>query len=94
MKAGPLIYSGVKNMEPGLCQFCKGEMKEGKTEFMARVQDQVIVITDVPAWVCERCGEAWFSLETSEKIDKVMKEVHAGKICVRPLAAGEIELPA
>jgi hypothetical protein len=28
------------------------------------------------------------------KIDKVMQEVHSGKICVRPLAAGEIELPA
>ena len=81
-------------MKPGLCQFCKGEMKEGKTEFMARVQDQVIVIKDVPAWVCERCGEAWFSYETSEKIDKVKRDVHAGTICVRPLAAGEIELPA
>ena len=81
-------------MKPGVCQFCKGEKKEGQTEFIARVHDQVIVIKDVPAWVCERCGEAWFSYETSEKIDKVMQEVHAGKICVRPLAAGEIELPA
>jgi YgiT-type zinc finger domain-containing protein len=69
-------------------------MKEGKTEFMARVQDQVIVIKDVPSWACKRCGEAWFSYETSEKIDNVMQEVHPGTICVRPLAAGEIDLPA
>ena len=45
-------------MKPGLCQYCKGNMKDGKTEFIAHVRDQVIVIKDVPAFVCERCGEA------------------------------------
>ena len=33
-----------------------------------------------------------FSYEISEKTDKVMHDVHAGTICVRPLAAEKIEL--
>jgi YgiT-type zinc finger domain-containing protein len=49
-------------MKPGVCQFCKGEMKEGKTEFMARVHDQVIVIKDVPAWVVSGVGKHGFIL--------------------------------
>ncbi len=30
--------------------------------------------------------------EISRKIDKIMKDVHQGRICCRPVAAGEIEL--
>lgn len=81
-------------MIPDACQFCKGTLNEGKTDFIARVDDQVVLIRNVSAYLCNRCGESWFSLETSEKIDQVMNEVHAGHLRMKPLAAGEIELPA
>ena len=51
-----------------------------------------IVIRDVPAYVCDRCGEAYYSAEVSRKIDAVMREFHSGRLCCRPLAAGEVEL--
>jgi len=44
---------------------------------------------DVPAFVCEQCGEAYFDMEISRKIDDSMRDAHQGKLCVRPLAAGE-----
>jgi YgiT-type zinc finger domain-containing protein len=69
-----------------------GNLKEGKSQFIARAGDEVIVIRDVPAFICDQCGEAYYSLEISEKIDEVMRDAHNGKLCVRPLAAGEVEL--
>ena len=79
-------------MEPNRCSLCKGSLREGKTEFMTRVGDEIVVVKDVPAYVCEQCGEAYYSLEISRKLDIVMKDVHQGKLCARPLSAGEIEL--
>jgi len=42
--------------------------------------------------ICDRCGEAYYSAEVSQKIDAVMKDFHSGRLCCRPLAAGEVEL--
>jgi YgiT-type zinc finger domain-containing protein len=79
-------------MKPTKCSFCEGNLQKGKTEFVARVENEVIVIKEVPAYVCEQCGEAYYTPEISRKIDEVMREFHGGKLLVRPLAAGEVEL--
>jgi len=44
-----------------------------------------------PAYICDRCGEAYYTVETSRKIDAVMVDAHSGRLCCRPLAAGEVE---
>jgi YgiT-type zinc finger domain-containing protein len=82
----------IPNMIPDRCTFCRGTLKEGKSQFIARVENEVIVVRDIPAFVCEQCGEAYYSVDISEKIDEVMKDAHNGTLCVKPLAAGEVEL--
>ena len=79
-------------MKPTKCSFCEGNLQRGTTEFVARVEDEVIVIKEVPAYICEQCGESYYAPEISRKIDEIMREFHRGKLLVRPLAAGEIEL--
>ena len=79
-------------MIPERCTFCKGTRHEGRTEFIARAGDGTIVIRDVPAYICDRCGEAYYTAEVSRKIDAVMVDVHSGRLCCRPLAAGEVKL--
>ncbi len=79
-------------MKPDRCSFCKGKLSKGKTEFVAKVGDEVISIKDVPAYICDNCGEAYFSSKISRKIDEIMRSFHKGKLLVRPIAAGEIEL--
>jgi YgiT-type zinc finger domain-containing protein len=74
------------------CALCNGRLEEGTTEFMARAGGEVVIINDVPAFVCEQCGEAYYSVETSRKIDAVMNEAHKKKLCVRPVPAGEVSL--
>jgi len=79
-------------MKPDTCGFCRGKLHQGQTEFVARVGDEVIAIKGVAAYVCQDCGEAYFTPEVSRKIDEVMQDFHQGKLLARPIAAGELEL--
>ncbi|MFA5254267.1 MAG: type II toxin-antitoxin system MqsA family antitoxin [Methanoregula sp.] len=79
-------------MIPDTCTLCKGRLVKGTTEFIARAGDEVVVIKDVPAYVCEQCDEAYYTAETSRKIDGVKRDVHKKKLCVRPVPAGEVSL--
>lgn len=79
-------------MIPNKCSFCKGKLSKGETEFVVKVGSEVISLKSVPAYVCEECGEAYYSPEISRKIDKIMRDFHGGKLLARPIAAGEIDL--
>jgi YgiT-type zinc finger domain-containing protein len=75
-----------------MCALCGGKLREGFTELVMKIGDEVVVIKKVPALVCSCCGEAYLTPEISEKIDEVTREFRAGKLLARPIAAGEIEL--
>ncbi|MDO9034791.1 MAG: type II toxin-antitoxin system MqsA family antitoxin [Methanoregula sp.] len=79
-------------MIPDRCRFCKGKLHKGETEFMVHAPGEVIVIKDVPAFVCEQCDEAYYTALISRKIDEVMRAAHQKKFCMRPLPAGEVSL--
>jgi YgiT-type zinc finger domain-containing protein len=72
------------------CSCCSGKMREGKHDFMARVENEIVVIKDVPAIICDACCEVEYTLETSREIDVIMKDFFAGRLLAKPLAAGEI----
>lgn len=79
-------------MKPDRCTFCKGTLTEGRTEFMVRINHEVVVIKDIPAFICDRCNEAYFLPESSRKIDEILEKVRAGPVCGRPLAAIEVSM--
>jgi YgiT-type zinc finger domain-containing protein len=72
------------------CCRCAGKMRKGKHDFMARAGDKIAVIKDVPALVCDTCGEVEYTLDVSREIDVIMKDFFAGRLLAKPLAAGEI----
>lgn len=81
-------------MDPGECLLCRGKMRERTTGLVARVDDQVVVIKNIPAFVCPNCDEAYYSIDIQRKIDGIMKAFHKGKLLAKPLAAGEVDLNA
>lgn len=79
-------------MIPDKCSLCGGRLHKGKTEFLVKVEGEIISIKDVPAYICDDCGEAYYTPEVSRKIDLVMKKFHQGKLLARPIPAGEVDL--
>lgn len=46
-------------------------MKEKKVTVDFRWGDDLIIIKDVPAGVCEQCGEKYFTAEVSKVMEKL-----------------------
>ena len=48
------------------CVFCKnGETRPGSAVFVATSPESVQVVRDVPAEICDNCGEEYFDSETT-----------------------------
>jgi YgiT-type zinc finger domain-containing protein len=43
-------------------------------------QEKVIVVSKVPAWVCDRCGESFVEMEVVRDLEHVVREDRAGGI--------------
>ena len=56
------------------CQFCGGNLEEKKTNVDLRVNDELIIFEDVPAKVCDQCGEKYFSADVYAKLERTVKK--------------------
>jgi YgiT-type zinc finger domain-containing protein len=55
------------------CPFCETELKEGKTRLTFQMaSDKIIVVRDVPALICEQCGEESVDLEIAKIVEKLV----------------------
>ncbi len=72
------------------CCRCADKMHESRHDFMAGAGNEIIVIKDVPALICDTCGEVEYTRKVSRQIDVIMKEFFARRLVARPLAAGEV----
>ena len=59
--------------EKELCDFCGGELLPGKKNLEFKVSNEVILCRDIPGKICTECGEAYLDAETSEKLEKFLK---------------------
>ena len=63
------ILRAYKKMK---CFFCGGEMKNGKTTYTINKKGYHLLIDDVPAWICEQCGEPYFEGKVVDAIQKLV----------------------
>ena len=77
-------------MRPNVCSYCKGHLATGLSEFIVRGDERVIIIKELPAWICQDCGEAYYTSSTSKKFDSVINKVKRNELPMHPLLAGEI----
>ena len=57
------------------CIICKtGNTKKDKTTYSIVKNNRIIVVKDVEAEICDNCGEAYFSTETSKYISQKVNE--------------------
>jgi YgiT-type zinc finger domain-containing protein len=58
------------------CDLCGGELRPGVTTLEIWRGEELLVIKDVPADVCQQCHEAYLSPEISAKLDRFVLEHH------------------
>lgn len=57
------------------CFMCKGELEVKKVNYIVDLDNTVIVIKDVPAKVCKKCGEKFYDNETAANIEKMVNQL-------------------
>lgn len=62
------------------CYFCiTGKLKKRNIDILRYWGKEPIAIKNVPALVCEQCGEKYFETKVEHQIDRVIKEVLKSK---------------
>ena len=57
-----------------ICPSCSGNINEEKTTFTLDSEYGILIIRDVPTFVCSVCGDKWYSDSISDKLDKYIVE--------------------
>lgn len=61
-----------------LCPLCKGSMENGTANLPYRLSDkQLVVMVDVPALICEQCGDEYIEIAVVRKLEKMIEKVKA-----------------
>lgn len=70
------------------CYFCKGEVIDQLVTIDYRWGDDLVVVKEVPAGVCQQCGEKYLSGVVYKELEKLAKNKNKvkGKITVDVLA--------
>lgn len=57
------------------CFYCKGETIETTTKFIVDLGRCVVIVKNVPARVCQQCGETSYSNEVAQQLEKIVEAV-------------------
>lgn len=60
------------------CLYCTSEMKEGKTVLTFQMSNsEIVVVHDVPALVCDQCGEEYVDNDIAKKVEEKVERALA-----------------
>jgi len=58
------------------CPLCKGHMAPGKTNLPFNLgQGSIVVLVNVPALVCDQCGDDFVEIEVVRKVEKIIARI-------------------
>lgn len=69
------------------CPVCQGTLKRSRVSHTVTRKGYHLILDDVPAWVCEQCGEPLFDEDTVNAIQDMLREVDARQAKLAALAA-------
>jgi YgiT-type zinc finger domain-containing protein len=71
----------IEDLEGAPCMNCpEGEYEASTTTRTLEQGDTILVVREVPALVCDLCGEAAFSPAVSERLEQLMEEATAAGV--------------
>jgi len=54
------------------CPLCTGEKTRGITTYSVDLGFGVVVVRDVPAKICNQCGEEWIEPSVAEELERIV----------------------
>jgi|GEM_PF-263484 len=57
------------------CQSCGGVLEKGKSSHRAREKYFSLIIEDIPAYQCLRCGKVLFEEETVDRLQRLTRRI-------------------
>lgn len=66
----------------GRCPLCGGEKQPGTTTFAVDLKFGVVVVREVPAFICSGCGDAWVDDPAAAKLESIVAEAHGKQVLV------------
>ncbi len=77
------------------CEFCLGTMEYRHILARFRFMKETIYIENVPAWVCQRCGEQYFEAKVYKRLESIARQRHLiQRTIVFPLAEFDMAMAA
>lgn len=65
------------------CPICRnGELAEGTADHTLTHEGTTLVVKDVPADVCDNCGEAFFDAEVTDRLLAIAREAAEAGVVV------------
>lgn len=55
------------------CFFCKGTMKDDTTTYFSDLGSCIVIIKNVPCYICTQCSETVYSLEVGERLEQILE---------------------
>ncbi|MDN5345365.1 MAG: hypothetical protein PWQ18_1479 [Clostridia bacterium] len=56
------------------CPLCGSKVRPKKVRVENWWGDKLTLVENVPAWVCEECGEQYYDAETTLQLEEIRKE--------------------
>lgn len=62
------------------CVLCKASLEKGKVNHIVDLGEGIIIVKNVPANICEQCGEYYLNTEIALKLEALVDEIRKNKI--------------
>lgn len=61
------------------CILCKADLIDGKVNHIVDLGERIIIIKNIPANVCNQCGEYYVDTQIALKLESIVEEVKRNK---------------
>ncbi len=69
-----------------LCPLCGGKKISGTTTYSVDLGFGVVVVRNVPASICDQCGEEWIAADTARDLERLVEEARQKRLQVEVVA--------
>ncbi len=62
-------------MNPKTCIMCGAHLEEKLTSYVEDLGGCIVIVKNVPSFVCAQCGETFYSPAVSRRLDEILSVV-------------------